>query len=96
MLEGRYYREAPKGSPKGKDERYVKGLTLVEERLVLIRARTGAEAIRKGEQSKRAVDESCAMLISLYMTTSASTASWICARETPSSWTMSSASRRSV
>lgn len=44
------YRETPKGRPKGKDDRYVAGLTLVEERVVLIRARSFDEAIRKGEQ----------------------------------------------
>ena len=51
------FRETPQGSPKGRDQRYVKGLTLVEERVVLIRARNFDEALRKGEkESKRYIE----------------------------------------
>jgi len=43
------YRKAPVGRRIGMDELYSRDITLVEERVVVVRARNGDEAIRKAE-----------------------------------------------
>jgi hypothetical protein len=46
------------GRPKRRDSSYRAGVASVEERIVLFRARNGAEAIRKGEkEARRYADE---------------------------------------
>ena len=44
------YRWAAVGRPKNPDESYVKDATLVEERIVLIKARSDEEAMRKAKK----------------------------------------------
>ncbi len=48
------YRSAPAGKPQGTDENYSAKLTLVEDRIVLVRARSFEEAIHKGEREAKA------------------------------------------
>jgi len=43
------YRAEPLGRPQGTDRLYSRDVTLVEERIVVIRARNGSDAIRKAE-----------------------------------------------
>ena len=43
------YRTAPRGRPKGTDPFYAKNVTLVEERVVIVMARSFDEAIKKAE-----------------------------------------------
>jgi hypothetical protein len=48
------YRSKPAGKPQGTDEDYSANMTLVEDRVVLIRARSFKEAIYKGEREAKA------------------------------------------
>jgi hypothetical protein len=48
-----FYRTRIEGSPSGRDEKYVPGLSSVEERVVLFRARNGQSAIRKALREGR-------------------------------------------
>jgi hypothetical protein len=48
------YRSVPAGRPQGTDEDYAADVTLVEDRVVLIRARNFEEAIHKGEIEAKA------------------------------------------
>lgn len=44
------YRSAPRGRPKGRDRFYAEGVTLVEERVVVFKARSFEEAIKRAER----------------------------------------------
>jgi len=47
------YRMSPRGRPKGTDALYAENLSLIEERVVLVRARSFDEAIKKAEKEAR-------------------------------------------
>jgi hypothetical protein len=47
------YRWEPVGRPRGKDRVYSSSVTLVEERIVLIRARSAEEALVRGEREAK-------------------------------------------
>jgi hypothetical protein len=48
------YRLAALGEPKHPDSSYIPGATLVEERIVLVKARSGEEALGKAEKAGKA------------------------------------------
>lgn len=48
------YRWIARGKPKQLDSSFLPGATLVEERIVLVKARNGEEALRKAEKEGRA------------------------------------------
>jgi Domain of unknown function (DUF4288) len=53
------HRAQPIGRPVGRDKRYSRTMTLVEERVVLLEARSFGEAIRRGEAEARRYARRC-------------------------------------
>src|SRR5215470_16323813 len=53
------HRTQPTGQPVGRDKLYSKTMTLVEERVVILEARSFREAIRKGEAEARKYARRC-------------------------------------
>jgi hypothetical protein len=47
------HRTQPIGRPVGRDKLYARAITLVEERVVILEARSFEEAIRRGEAEAR-------------------------------------------